>query len=161
MPPAPAPPVRRGPFGLPVSNTGPLGIPPGGPFFVFLPTGTIQRQSNPALAFGLATSGWQGYPTMAAAKAAIAANPVADPGGRFDQGAAKAGSAVTGGLSAIGDFFHRLTQVNTWIRVGEVLAGIMLLYLGLRSLLDGTAAGKSLQSARNTAGRAIRLGTAV
>jgi hypothetical protein len=143
-----------------MSNTGPFGIPPGGPFFVFLPTGTIQRQSNPAAAFALATGGWQGYPSMAAARAAIADNPVADPGGRFDQGAAKAGKAVTGGLNAIGDLAHRLTEVQTWIRVGEVIAGALLLYLGLRSLLEGTPAARTLESARNTAGRVITFGMA-
>lgn len=30
-------------------------------------------------------------------------------------------------LSAIGDFFSRLTQANTWLRAGEVLLGIILL----------------------------------
>jgi hypothetical protein len=35
------------------------------------------------------------------------------------------------GLAAIGDFFARLTKANTWIRVGEVLLGLILLAVGV------------------------------
>ena len=31
------------------------------------------------------------------------------------------------GLAAIGDFFQRLTQASTWVRVGEVVLGLILL----------------------------------
>jgi hypothetical protein len=35
------------------------------------------------------------------------------------------------GLAAIGDFFQRLTQASTWIRVAKVITGGMLLIVGL------------------------------
>lgn len=35
------------------------------------------------------------------------------------------------GLASIGDFFSRLSQANTWIRVGEVILGIMLITSGV------------------------------
>jgi hypothetical protein len=37
------------------------------------------------------------------------------------------------GVGAIGDLAQRLTQSSTWIRVGEVLAGLILLYVGLKA----------------------------
>ena len=125
------------------SNTGPLGIPPGGPWFVFGATGNIQRQSNPLAAAGLANSGWTGFPTQALAKA-FASKGIA--------GSAKAAIPnPLGGVAAIGDFFNRLTQANTWVRVGEVAAGILLVYLGLNATMKGTAAGNAVQSATGTA----------
>jgi hypothetical protein len=35
------------------------------------------------------------------------------------------------GLAAIGDFFSRLTQASTWIRVAKVISGGLLLVIGL------------------------------
>lgn len=37
-------------------------------------------------------------------------------------------------LSAIGDFFHRLTEGSTWIRLGEGLLGIVLISVGIARL---------------------------
>lgn len=37
------------------------------------------------------------------------------------------------GLNAIGDLAHRLTESQTWIRVGEFLAGTLLLYVGAKA----------------------------
>lgn len=53
----------------PHSNTGPFGVPPGGPWFAYALTHKIQRQSNPALAFALANAGWIGFATKAEAQA--------------------------------------------------------------------------------------------
>ena len=39
-------------------------------------------------------------------------------------------SALTG-LAAIGDFFQRLGQANTWLRVGEVVLGLILIAVGV------------------------------
>lgn len=39
-----------------------------------------------------------------------------------------------GGLEGIGDFFARLTEANTWLRVGEFAVGGILLYIGLKGL---------------------------
>lgn len=38
------------------------------------------------------------------------------------------------GIAAIGDFFNRLTQANTWVRVGETVLGILLIVSGLMKL---------------------------
>src|SRR6266581_8264768 len=35
------------------------------------------------------------------------------------------------GIAAVGDLFSRLSQANTWIRVGEALLGLVLLGIGL------------------------------
>lgn len=48
------------------------------------------------------------------------------------------------GLAAIGDFFQRLTQANTWIRVGKVIAGGALLLIGLAHI---TGAGNAVATA--------------
>jgi threonine/homoserine/homoserine lactone efflux protein len=53
-------------------------------------------------------------------------------------------------VAAIGDFFNRLTQPNTWIRVGEVIGGLLLVYVGLRATTSGTEAaeiGRGVKSA--------------
>lgn len=154
MPPKTAPPPAAI---VPKSNSGPFGIPPGGPWFVYPLTGTIQRQSNPLLASGLVNGGWVGYPTQAMAKAAIAQNPVSDPIGKGINAGGKAAGDVTGGLSAIGDFAHRLTEVQTWIRVGEVVAGLLLAYLGLSAMLKGTAAGNVITATRNKVAEGAKL----
>lgn len=53
-----------------------------------------------------------------------------------------AGLAPLGGIAGIGDFFGRLTEASTWIRVAEVLAGGLILYLGLKAVV--TPAGKNV-----------------
>jgi len=72
-------------------------------------------------------------------------------------GAANAVSNETGipvtGINAIGDFFARLTKPNTWLRLAEGLAGLLLLALGLNALLHNPA-GKALGA--TPAGRAVR-----
>jgi hypothetical protein len=39
-------------------------------------------------------------------------------------------AAITVPLQAIGDFFAKLGQANLWIRVGEVILGVILLAVG-------------------------------
>jgi hypothetical protein len=60
-----------------------------------------------------------------------------------------------GGLTAIGDFFHRLTEAATWERVGEIVGGLLILYIGVRALTRdtavGSAAGKSTSTVRKIA----------
>lgn len=48
-------------------------------------------------------------------------------------GDTQTGSPLTG-LAAIGDFFSRLTQANTWERIGMVLLGIVLVAAGVAHL---------------------------
>lgn len=52
------------------------------------------------------------------------------------------------GLSAIGDFFQRLTQANTWVRVAEVVLGFLLLVTGLAKLSGASSlVGKAVKLA--------------
>ena len=51
--------------------------------------------------------------------------------------ASAVGSAVTAplqGIQAIGDFFQRLTQAATWLRVFEVAIGVILVGVGIASM---------------------------
>jgi hypothetical protein len=61
-------------------------------------------------------------------------------GGSFPNavGSAAANAAVTNPLNFLGniaDFFHRLTEAQTWLRVGEVVAGLMLIYIALKATM--------------------------
>ena len=57
--------------------------------------------------------------------------------------AAKTVSDPLNYLADVGDFFHRLTEAATWERVGEIAAGVILLYVGVKALTQGTQAGKA------------------
>lgn len=52
-------------------------------------------------------------------------NPVSAAG----QAASDAANAT--GLGAIGDFFSKLGNANTWVRVGQVIVGVILLAVGV------------------------------
>lgn len=62
--------------------------------------------------------------------------------------------AVTGGIVDVGDFFHRLTEPQTWTRVGEVIFGGILVYAGVRALSHGSAVTGS--GARSSATRPVK-----
>ena len=54
------------------------------------------------------------------------------------KGAQNAYNALTApltGINAIGDFFSRLTNPHTWLRIAEGLVGIAFLVIGLNALL--------------------------
>jgi hypothetical protein len=130
---------------------------PGNDYYVFPLTGTIQRQSNPLLAASLRGSGWMGPYNWTTAQAQVkglkAGIGAATPGGLPTVG--PGGNIANpfsnlGGINAIGDFFNRLTQPNTWVRVGEVAAGLLLLYLGLSASMRGTEAQKQFNTAKRT-----------
>lgn len=97
-----------------------------GPWFVNVATGTIQRQSNPVLAAGLASSGWIGFPTHAQAKAYANKGPA----GQIKS----VGQSAFSGINAVGDFANKLTQGNTWLRIAEGLLGIVLIGVALAKL---------------------------
>ena len=40
------------------------------------------------------------------------------------------------GLAAIGNFFGRLEQANTWVCVGETILGLILIAVGLAKITD-------------------------
>ncbi len=62
----------------------------------------------------------------------------------FNRGA----GAVESTATAVPDFLSRLTSANLWIRVGEVVVGLILLGIGLNAMLKG----KPLQVVTQTAG---------
>jgi hypothetical protein len=65
------------------------------------------------------------------------------PGGTTGSGVAHdIGAAVTP-LAAIGDFFHRLTEQQTWVRVGEVVAGGIVLFIAVKALVHQSGAAKA------------------
>lgn len=65
------------------------------------------------------------------------------------------GNPLTG-VNAIGDFFQRLTQPSTWIRVGEFVAGGLLLYIGGSAALRGTAAGETVKRTAKVAKKVVK-----
>jgi hypothetical protein len=50
------------------------------------------------------------------------------------------------GLAAVGDFFSKLGQPNTWLRVAEVTVGLVLLAVALNKVL-GNPAGSAVKLA--------------
>lgn len=53
---------------------------------------------------------------------------------------------VPSGLAAVGDFFNKLGQAGTWIRVAEVFLGLALIIAGVAKLASGTPIGAAAQS---------------
>jgi hypothetical protein len=123
---------------------------PGNDYYVNVVTHTIQRQGNALAAAALLGSGWTGPYTWAEAKAAASGLAKASPG---TVGGLPGGGGISNplsGVNAIGDFFNRLTQPNTWVRVGEVVAGVLLVYLGLSATMRGTEVGKQTHKVVST-----------
>jgi hypothetical protein len=52
------------------------------------------------------------------------------------------------GLAAIGDLANKLTQPQLWIRVGEFLAGGVLLVIGLNALTKGPVRSATASTAK-------------
>lgn len=61
------------------------------------------------------------------------------------------------GIAAIGDLANRLTQPNTWIRVGEFIAGTILVIIGLNAITKGPAR----EAATSTAKKGAKLGALI
>lgn len=87
---------------------------------------------------------WKGpYATQTEAQTAAAAKPGPGPGEatqNFVQGSLP-------GLAGIGDFFSRLSEGSTWIRVAEVIVGIGLIIAGLATVAKGTPIGQAAATA--------------
>lgn len=129
---------------------------PGNDYYVNSITHTIQRQANPLLAATLTATGWSGPYDWNTAKQVAASRTVPGIPGMPGSGSGGGGllqgtGANLGGLAAVGDFFQRLTQANTWIRVGEVVAGLLLVYIGLNATMRNTAVGNAVNSAKEGA----------
>lgn len=125
------------------TNTGPLGIPAGGPWFVFPFSGTIQRQSNPLLAIGLAKAGWLGFATQADAKAYASKQSVAAQTN-------SAVSSVGGAVTDTTNFLSRLADPAVWLRVAEVALGLVLIAVGVAKI-SSTAMPAATKLAKNAA----------
>jgi hypothetical protein len=65
--------------------------------------------------------------------------------------AEKAASSTVPGLSQIGGFFSRLSQANTWIRLGEVLLGLVLIAIGLARMTNAIPLATKVAKAAGTA----------
>lgn len=50
------------------------------------------------------------------------------------------------GIAAIGDFFGRLSQGNTWTRIAEFLVGGILIVVGASAVFNKSQAGQSVRS---------------
>lgn len=123
---------------------------PGNDYYVNPVTHSIQRQSNRLLAY--AAGYILGPYDWANAQAAVVGAKVGAqqaPSGTNALGTAQgaASAANLGGLAAIGDFFNRLTEGSTWLRVGEVVVGILILYVGLKATTAQTPVGNAVKSA--------------
>ena len=84
--------------------------------------------------------------------------PVANTLAEVPGAAAKAAESAIlhNPLSGIADFFHRLTEASTWVRVGEVLGGFLLVYIGLKASMTPGGASVATQNVRKTAIRVAR-----
>lgn len=103
-------------------------------------------------------TGWHEYSSVAAMNAAVAANhwpaptqnnnPVTAAGKQAAGTATHAAQQATNltGLAAIGDFFSRITEANTWIRLVKVVVGGVLVIAGLVHMTG--AGGKAAQIVR-------------
>ena len=59
----------------------------------------------------------------------------------------KPAKALGGGIADVGDFFHRLTEPQTWTRVAEVGVGGILLFAGIKALTHGAGSDVAVKSA--------------
>jgi hypothetical protein len=69
-------------------------------------------------------------------------------------------AANLAGVGAIGDFFNRITEPNTWLRVGEVVVGLLILYIGLKATTAQTPVGNAVKSAAAPAKKAAKFARA-
>ena len=119
-----------------VTATGPH---PPGCYYVNIASGSIQRQCNPILAFGLAAAGYFGNPGPASATNAFATFDEAHAFAASQSGSAASGK-ITGLASQVPNALKSLNplaglfQANIWLRVGEFVLGIVLIGVGLAKL---------------------------
>jgi hypothetical protein len=111
---------------------------PGNDYYVYTLTGSIQRQSNPILATALKAAGWAGPYTWNQAQQVLASGQTAKQ--------AVTGAANDTGISGLINF---IKQGSIWERAGEVLVGVVILYIGLKAMATP-------QSAPNIAKQGVR-----
>lgn len=96
---------------------------------------------------------WKGpFATEAQAAAAQAPRQQSpNPANDAVNAAQNATGGLGGALASIGDFFRRLTEGSTWLRIAEGLLGLGLIIVGLAKLASGTAAGRAAARAGKAA----------
>jgi hypothetical protein len=73
----------------------------------------------------------------------------------------QSGANAIPGVSDIGDLAHRLTESSTWVRVGEVAVGAIILWAGIRAMTSGTPPIRTATAPARATGRtATRAGKA-
>ena len=78
--------------------------------------------------------------------------PTPIPGVGISPGGGFTASGPLSGLAAIGNFFNSLSQASTWIRVGEVLLGLILVAVGLARLTHAVPVATKVATAVGTKG---------
>jgi hypothetical protein len=117
--------------------------------------GTLQTN------FGI---GWHEYASYDDVLAAVKAHPGwPAPTGQFTRRAvsntlgadvpgAKQVGDISGGLAGVDAFLSEVSSASLWVRVGEVIAGLILLGIGLNAMLKG----RPMSIITNTAGLAAK-----
>ena len=67
-----------------------------------------------------------------------------------------AGAVAQGSIPGVSDIAHRLTEQSTWIRVGEFVAGIILLYVGGKAFFPQTV--NNVTETGKAIGKAAKMG---
>jgi hypothetical protein len=105
------------------------------------------------------------YPTEAAAQAAAVGTAPGSPGAGSTQqeSSAQGGSGLQTAETEIGsiwDFVEKLGERSTWVRIGEFLAGGLLIAVCVKVLASETQTGKAIQATVKSAGKtAKKVGT--
>jgi hypothetical protein len=67
---------------------------------------------------------------------------ITDPAGLIP-GISNISNPLTG-ITAVGDIFQRLAQPQTWIRISEVIIGVLLLAVGVASMTNSIPAATKI-----------------
>jgi hypothetical protein len=112
---------------------------PGNDYYVNAVTHTIQRQSNPLYAASLRATGWLGPYDWATAQGvasglkSVTPNPVTG----MPTGPGITANPVQAAQEAKG-LFHGLSLPNLFLRIGEVVLGVVLVGVGVAKLTGAT-----------------------
>lgn len=100
--------------------------------------------------------GWHEYSSVADMNAAVKKNGWPTPTTSVPKGLEQAGQQAVNnavpGLSQIGTFFSDLSQASTWIRVGQVLAGLILIAVGVARITHAVPIATKVAKAVGTKG---------
>jgi hypothetical protein len=112
-----------------------------GHYYILPGTGTIQQQGNSVLAFALIQAGFAGpFPTIAAAKAYAQTQTV-------QNAAHQTGHTVATVANTVPQFLGKLANANLWMRVGEVILGLLLIAVGVAEMTHAVPIATKIASA--------------